>query len=638
MINDERRSHICVLIPVYKLYHAVLSDLNLSLELDGSLRKYIKLLYDVPENSDPHKHQNLQWALFEAHFECGKVLGDQGEIIGKINRLKIAIKHAEYVDRYNIDLPQCYHHLANALLKTGQATASARWINKSINYYLSIKRFMQNNNEKWSIENHHDLSLSYCALSSALAEQVMFDEAEKAICKAICLLNGLGRYTQQGRQEWPAHFQISLCDAYHSLSGILIDQGKFSKAIIQLHKAIEYMTNIPAGFDKSADYYNLQYRKANLHRNLGKALQEQNRFFEATKQTETAINLLEENPEGQLLLSQLLCDTGDLYFKQQQFDIAISKYILAAEQRPNSTTIKFGTSQNLFALEFSIYNSLGHAQVAHGIITNHSKTIKDGKEQLLKSYNLIRKYIFFLQSKNELEQVHHFKNYLAMTLLALAKVSNYNADYQSAINYLVQTEEGDKGALIFFSELEENGDFTHQNYREGSFSLAIKAFYHTCPDSLPELIIEHLSPDSTGSAPHSWGMLDVAKATLELFLSDLRHISQAEEKIIKKVKATLSMINELLVIYHSGSAESTRTLADALFKKKKSNEAEIVLRDFSEDQPSSRQGAINLYQFLCRKNKGKDINDENDERLTPLSNTGWVLVANWHYFNEQTKD
>ncbi|EGV27715.1 hypothetical protein ThidrDRAFT_4477, partial [Thiorhodococcus drewsii AZ1] len=161
-------------------------------------------------------------------------------------------------------------------------------------------------------------------------------------------------------------------------------------------------------------------------------------------------------------------------------------------------------------------------------------------------------------------------------------------------------EDAAETGLALLRDVELGGIYHLRPTREGLFSLTLDAYLAAGQAHfLPEIILEHLDPDSHGSAPASAAMQRAALAALERAMAQLLREPGGAERA-QALVPTAQRLAELRVLYFGGTATSALLQAEDFKRRGDPQQAEQVLRNYVRARPSDPEGHLVLAGFLAR--------------------------------------
>jgi tetratricopeptide (TPR) repeat protein len=163
-----------------------------------------------------------------------------------------------------------------------------------------------------------------------------------------------------------------------------------------------------------------------------------------------------------------------------------------------------------------------------------------------------------------------------------------------------EAEEAIDESLKILKELEEQGIYLYRADREFSFKNAIIFFLNGSFNFLPELILEHLDPENSGSAPQSEKMhQDALKGLLELY----QQVYYTHPKLIEEIEETIEKLAEIRAKYFTGTASGAKLTAQ-FYEENVGDlkKAEEILKKYVEKVPDDPEGYQLLADFYLRRN------------------------------------
>ena len=161
--------------------------------------------------------------------------------------------------------------------------------------------------------------------------------------------------------------------------------------------------------------------------------------------------------------------------------------------------------------------------------------------------------------------------------------------------------------LDILRELETAGSFVLRSLRESFFDLCLNAYGLWQPHFVPEIVLDHLDPESPGSAPESSAMHHAALRALvnrarQLLREDPgEREPSSEDDNLTEVYEAIGQVLAIRVRYFAGTADSVRLQAAYHELSGNMEKARQVLKGYIRKRPRDPEGRLAMADFLCRK-------------------------------------
>jgi len=375
-------------------------------------------------------------------------------------------------------------------------------------------------------------------------------------------------------------YKNDLAVSYRKYGLVLYELKRIEEAIEHYQHAIELGTQL-LPLDNPAYKNDL----ARVYYNCGIALADLRRFEEAIEHYQHAIDLGTQllpldNPAYKNDLASAYNNCGNALDDLRRFEEAIEHYQHAIELGTQLLPLDNPAYKNDLA---SAYNNCGIA-------------LKD----LRRFEEAIEHYQHAIELRTQLLPLDNpeYKNDLARA---------YN-NYGSSLGYLEKFKEAEDAideSLKISRELEEQGIYWYREDRELFFGNAIKIYLNESFNFLPELILEHLDPDNSGSAPQSEKMHQDASDGLYRLKNKIHSEHPAflinRQNFIEEMEEAIERLKEIRAKYFTGTASGAKLTAQ-FYEENVGDlkKAEEILKKYVEKVPSDPVGYQQVGEFYER--------------------------------------
>ncbi len=330
---------------------------------------------------------------------------------------------------------------------------------------------------------------------------------------------------------------------------------------------------------------------------------------------------MENNPLYGSWLTRAYCGCGLALFYLRRFEEAIEQYQHAIELRTQLLPLDNPEYKNDLA---RAYNNCGNALNnlrRFGEAIEHCQHAINLGNQLIPLNNpdyrdnSLGAHVNCGNALKELrrfeEAIEHYQHAIELgTQLLPLDNPEYKNDLASAhcncgsalysLGKFEEAEDAIDESLKISRELEEQGIFWYRDDRETWFENAIEIYLNGSFNFLPELILEHLDPENSGSAPQSEKMhQDALEGLHRLF----RERADKHPQLISEISQTMFKLERIRAKYFTGTASGAKLTAQ-FYEENVGDlkKAEEILKKYVEKIPSDPVGYQLLADFYLRRN------------------------------------
>jgi len=365
-------------------------------------------------------------------------------------------------------------------------------------------------------------------------------------------------------------YRNSLLGSYVNRGNVLVDLSRFEEAIQSYQHAIE--------LGKQLSLNNNKYRNwlSNAYNNYGKTLAELGRYSESLQYYEYVIYLRKqlplENHEYRNDLASVYNDYGIALNNLRRLEEAIQSYrheIDLCKQLP--------------------LDNPEYRMVLLGAYINCGNTLSSLRrfEEALDYFQ----YAIDLHKPLFIKEHHRYYSFLGNAYNGFAGILNELGRFREAEDVIEES-------LNIYRELEKQGIFWYRKNRESYFNNAIDNYLNGSFNFLPELILEHLDPENSGSAPQSEKMhQDALNGLHRLF----RERANKHPQLISEISQTMFKLERIRAKYFTGTASGAKLTAQ-FYEENVGDlkKAEEILKKYVEKVPSDPVGYQQVGEFYER--------------------------------------